>query len=122
MASQRVPIVLVPRFNTFASTGTFPTVGLDVTDFSSAVISVWRGNVLGTAGGFGITFQESSDQEQWSTCSGTNPDMDPGAFDEHTYSFDLQREFFRARVKLTGTAPVVTCYAAGFLLMRAEQG
>ena len=44
MAGRLVPLVLLPRFTSFAE-GIFQTVPMDVSDFQRAIVTVWRGPV-----------------------------------------------------------------------------
>ena len=105
MAGELVPLVLLPRYTTYAGADTFTSIGMDVTPYSKAIVNVWRGNLIGTSGTVGVTLQESTDQTNWTTCTGTSPDFDPGADTEDQY-------------EATGTNVAVTCWAIGFLEMR----
>jgi hypothetical protein len=44
--------------------------------------------------------------------------VDPGVATETDYFWVLTRRWLHFRVELTGTAPVATCWAAGFLSKR----
>ena len=76
MAGELVPLVLLPRYTTYGGDSTFTTIAMDVTDYETAIVNVWRGKLIGTAPGIGFTFQESTDQVTWSTCTGTSADAD----------------------------------------------
>jgi hypothetical protein len=117
MAGELVPLVLIPRFSSYIGANTFVTVGMDVSDYEKAIVNVWRGNMTGTAPTFAISFEESTDQDSWSTCaSGTGGD--PGANAEAQYTPTLGKRWFRAKLILGGTQPAATCWAVGFLEQR----
>ncbi len=117
MAGELVPLVLIPRYTTYSGAHTFTTIAMDVTDYQSAIVNVWRGTLTG-AGTFGISFQESTDQVNWTDCTG-GTSADPGADSEAQYTATITKRWFRALVVLTGTDPVVvTVWAVGFLELR----
>lgn len=125
MAGELTPLVLQPRYTTYvgASTGTvgkeFVTIAMDVTDFQSAILNCWRGKMIGTSPTFGLTFQESADQVNWTTCGGTNVSAyDPGEETEGQATATLTKQWFRVKVVLGGTSPAATCWAVGFLERR----
>jgi len=121
MPGELVPLVLLPRFSTYAGADDFHTVAMDVTEYSSAIVNVWRGkHVSATSPTFGVTFQESTDQINWTTCSGTTANSDPGQDTEVQYTATLTKRWFRIKVTIGGTspAPVCTCWAVGFLEQR----
>ena len=118
MAGELVPLVLLPRYTTYASADTFTSIGMDVTQYSKAIVNVWRGNIIGTSGTDGFTLQESTDQTNWTTCSGTSADFDPGADAEDQYEATLTKRWFRIKVTTTGTNVALSCWAIGFLEMR----
>ena len=113
-----VPLVVIPRYTTYSGATSFTTIGMDVMEYDTASLNVWRGPLGGTAPGFGITFQESMDQDTWTTCGGTSAGSDPGANTEAQYTATLTKRWFRVLLTLTGTQPIVTCYAIGFLQER----
>jgi len=125
MAGELTPLVLLPRYTTYvgASTGTvgkeYVTIAMDVTEFQTAIVNSWRGKMLGTSPTFGLTFQESSDQVNWTPCAGTNVSAyDPGEELEGQSTATLTKQWFRVKVVLGGTSPAGTCWAAGFLERR----
>jgi hypothetical protein len=92
---------------------------MDVTEYSSALVNVWRGKLLGTTPTVGFTFEESTDQVNWTTCAGTNVNaFDPGQEIEGPSNATLAKRWFRLKVVLGGTTPVATCWAVGFLEQR----
>lgn len=118
MAGNQVPLVLIPRYTTYAGQNTdFTTIGMDVTDYVKATVSFWRGVLLGTTPAILITFEESMDQLYWSTCLG-GPFTDPGQAVEGQFVPVISKRWFRIKITLTGTAPVVTCWCIGFLEQR----
>ena len=117
MAGNLTPLVMLPRFSSFNGAATFTTVGMDVTDFTKAILNVWRAPMNGTSPTFAISFEESTDQENWGTCSGGSGG-DPGANTEAQYTPTLSKRWFRVKLVLGGTQPSVTCWAIGFLEQR----
>ena len=119
MAGELIPLVMLPRYTTYASSGSqdFTTIAMDVTQFESAILNVWRSGLSSTGSPtFKIYFEESTDQTSWSTCAGTGGSgQDPGAATEAQYTATLAKRWFRVRVSLGGTDPVATCWCVGFL-------
>lgn len=122
MAGELIPLVMVPRYTTFADAVArdFTTIAMDVTDYQTAIVSVWRGGLIGASAAFKVYFEESTDQESWTACDGTNPaGQDPGTNNEVQYSATLKKRWFRVKVSLTtGTDMSVTMWAMGFLEQR----
>jgi hypothetical protein len=121
MAGELVPLVMIPRFTTYAASGTYSTIAMDVTEYQNAILNVWRNAGVGTAPTFGIKFEESTDQVSWSVCSVTpsgGPNYDPGADSEGQYIAALKKRWFRVSIILGGTGAVVMCWAVGFLEQR----
>jgi hypothetical protein len=120
MAGELVPLVLIPRYTSHVGASDFTTIGMDVTEYSRAIVNVWRGKLTGTSPTFGVTFQESSDQDTWSTCGGVSANQDPGQETEAQYTPDLLKRWFRIKVTLGGTGPAGTSWAMGFLERRED--
>jgi len=126
MDSDLVPLVMIPRFTTYAGRASpfqyFATVGLEVSEYKSVMLNVWRGNVVGEiTPGFSIWFEESTDQDRWTHCQGMPGGpigCDPGENDEEQYRFPVKKRWFRVRVQLGGRDNVVSCWAVGFLQLR----
>ena len=59
MAGELVPLVLIPRYTTYSGAHTFTTIAMDVTDYQSAIVNVWRGALNG-GGTYAISFEEST--------------------------------------------------------------
>ncbi|HLE97906.1 MAG TPA: hypothetical protein VI997_11090 [Candidatus Thermoplasmatota archaeon] len=115
MPAANVPLVLLPRFTGLAGATAFATVALDVNDYVNAVVNLWRGKAIGM---FQATFQESTDQIEWTTCGGTTAGFDPGEDTEAQVVAHLQKRWFRIVVSLAGTNPGVSCWAVGGLERR----
>jgi hypothetical protein len=134
-------LVLLARHTTLAglpnASSYFTTTAIDVTPYVTAIVTVWRGVVLGlnaTSGTapapptFQIWFEESTDQVVWSTCGGSPNGGDPGTassagsyhYDpgQHQYSIVLNKRWFRLKVQLYSATNVASCYAVGFLERR----
>lgn len=117
MSGELVPLVLIPRYSSYAGASLFTTVAMDVTDYQSAIVNVWRGKLVGTSPTFAISFEESTDQDSWSTCT-NGSGGDPGSETEAQYNPTLTKRWFRAKITLAGTDPIGTCWAVGFLELR----
>jgi len=117
MAGDLVPLVMMPRYTTLSGAMDFTTIGMEVADYTAAILNVFRGPVS-DSGTFAVNFEESTDQQTWSTCSGTSTDYDPGSGTEGQVTATLKKRWFRVRVTLTGTGATVSCWMLGFLEMR----
>lgn len=119
MAGELVPLVMLPRYTTYAGEDyEFRTIAMDVTQYQNAIVNVWRGPFVASAGSpeFQVTFEESTDQVTWSTCTGTTAATAVSEDSETQFTAQLKKRWFRMKVKLTGgTNPVATCWAVGFL-------
>jgi hypothetical protein len=114
MAGELVPLVLLPRYTTYAGNTAFTTIAMDVTEFQNAILNCWRGDLIGTAPSFGLTFQESTDQVSWSTCAGTTAAWDPTSTESQATA-QLKKRWFRVVVQLGGVDNIATCWIVGFL-------
>lgn len=123
MAGELTPLVMLPRFTTLAGAATFTTIAMDVTDYQTAILNFWRGKMVANTT-FAVTCEESTDQETWTTCAGTNcSGFDPGELTEDQASATLKKRWFRLKVVLAGTGgayPEATCWAVGFLEDRQQ--
>lgn len=125
MAGELVPLVLLPRYTTYAgkpSSGNtyFSTIALDVTQYQNAILNVWRGKLVGTAATPPVKFwfEESTDQDSWSVCTGSPGGAsggDPGENAETQYVLELKKRWFRVKVELGNADNVLSCWAVGFL-------
>lgn len=117
MSGELVPLVLIPRYSSYTGAGTYTTIAMDVTDYQSAIVNAWRG-VLNGGGAYTLSFEESTDQNSWATCT-NGSGGDPGEDTEAQYTPTITKRWFRAKLVLTGTEPVsVTTWAVGFLELR----
>jgi len=120
MAGELVPLVMLPRYSTLAGATSFTTIAMDATDYQTAILNVWRGKLI-SGGTFAVTSEESTDQDTWSTCSGTNCSAyDPGEATEGQVSATIKKRWFRIKVVLTATDAQATCWAVGFLKQRQQ--
>ncbi len=117
MAGELVPLVLIPRYTTYAGASTFTSIAMDVSEYQKAIVNVWRGKLTGTSPTFTVSFQESTDQDSWTTCT-NGSGGDPGAETEAQYSPTLAKRWFRIVLTLAGNDPVGSAWAIGFLEMR----
>jgi hypothetical protein len=117
MSGELTPLVLIPRYSTYVGAHTFTSIALDVTNYVKAYVSVWRGAMTGTSPTFSVSFEESTDQVNWTVCTGGTA-ADPGADTEAQYTPDLKKRYFRIKVVLGGTSPAGSCWAMGSLERR----
>ena len=117
MAGELVPLVLIPRYSSYCGAYNFTTIAMDVTEYQNAIVNVWRSELAGTGSAFQISFEESTDQDTWTTCT-NGSGGDPGQNTEAQYTPELKKRWFRAKVALTGTQPVASVWAVGFLELR----
>ena len=118
MAGELVPLVLLPRYTTYAGNTVFTTIAMDVTQYETAILNVWRGKIVGTETGappVKFWFQESTDQVNWTLCTGSAADDDPGENLEEQYTLTLKKRWFRINVQLGNANNVLSCWAVGFL-------
>ncbi|MCE9637716.1 MAG: hypothetical protein K8T90_18610 [Planctomycetes bacterium] len=121
MAGELVPLVLIPRFTTYAGKGTFTTVALDVSAFGLVHLATWAGPLLGdTTSGAALTaavLQHSEDGDDWQVfapmLSTPNSHM--------LSSAPLMRRYLRAKLQFVADANDVvalTCWSTGYLERR----
>jgi hypothetical protein len=109
-----VPFVLIPRHAIFSGEWEFTTVPRDVADYSRAYVAAWQPVLRPGAPWFAIVFEESADQETWTTCA-DDPGGELGDQSEVRYAPTLTKRWFRAKVRRGATGPGVSCWASGFL-------
>lgn len=117
MAGQLVPLALFRRFTTFSGVGAFATSALDVSKYAKALVTIWKGGTT-NSGNAKFTFEESTDQSDWTLCDNTPELYDPGDDTQRQVIADLKKRWFRLRVDVTGTSSSVTLWAVGFLEKR----
>jgi hypothetical protein len=118
MLGRAVPLVLVPRFTTYVKDGEFPSIGVDVTPFGSAVVHVWRGRLIGTLPGVTARFEESIEQESWTACDG-GASFSPAQLAVTTKTLALAKRYLRVVFALTGTDVALTAHVFGYLVPRS---
>lgn len=112
------PIVLIPRFTSYAGAGDYTTVAMELREYVTATVTLWRGPLLGTSPTFKFWFEYSRDGVTWAK----EPvgGYDPGASAAMQISTGFPNRLFRIRVELGGTDPAVTCWCAGSIERRVE--
>lgn len=121
MKGEAVPLVLIPRYTTYAGTGEFTTAPLDVSAYGDAVVTFWRGTMLqgpGAASTFTANFQGSHDAVQWEDLGSPIATVDAVS----TQEIELTRRWFRVRVLIDDVDPdagvAITLWATGLLERR----
>lgn len=127
MAGLYVPLVMIPRFTSYVGAGEYTTAPLDVTEFSSFNLTIWRGPLVGNLGtatgaGLSLVFQQSDDAEVWTSLLGIAAITTANASD--IIAFGLTGRWFRAKLTLTADSTSIvalTVWAIGNL-ERRERG
>ncbi len=120
MAGELVPLVMLPRYTTYAgkvdANQYFTTIGMDVTAYQGAIINIWRGGLIGTAGDPLFFFDESTDQVSWTACTGSSSGGETIVVNtEEQVTLTFKKRWFRVRVQLANADNILTCWAVGFL-------
>ncbi len=108
-------IAFLPRFTTLIGTTDFATAPIDVSNLNSVQLQIWRGALRGTTPMFAAYVEESLDAENWSQGPSASVGYDPGPGQAKFINYCFQLRWFRVRIHLTGTDPMVTCWAEGLL-------
>jgi hypothetical protein len=110
-------IVLLPRFTTLIGEGEFTTLPLDVSRFGSAQfqVALAGARVLGENPPFSVLLylEESLDAEDWSL--GPSEAQPHALVGRKLFSYAFRLRWFRLRLAVTGSGPMVTCWAEGVL-------
>ena len=107
MTGKRIPLVLIPRYTSYIGDGEFATAAMEVSAAESAVVHVWRSRLIGTSPTVLVAFEESTDQEDWTTCTG-GTSFDPGERTETSKSQTRTKRYLRVGVTLGGTDPAAS--------------
>jgi hypothetical protein len=121
MAGRSVPIVLIPKYTTYAGDGgTFYTPPIPIGAYDTLVATIFGGKVVGP-GGSACTLQcqESNDLTTWTDCSGGTPTY-PGPFTPVQYSFTLEKGWLRFGVHINNASALVTLSVEGHLELREK--
>lgn len=108
MQGEMVPVVLLPRFTTFAGGGRYETAPLDVTDYDRLVVEYGCGTVYG-GGSVTVLFEESHDGIEWFELDSTAVAVD--------VRVDLTRRWLRVAA-VVGSGKAITCWCQGQLRRR----
>ena len=117
MIGEAVPLVLLPRFSSFAGENTFTTAALRVSEYAKAYVSFWRGPLK--SGNFEARFQLSHDGQSWTTDSSIGTIATVDRRDE--YSVDLTKRWLRMEITLSGGfGGAISCWCTGLLEKRIQ--
>lgn len=111
-------IVFAPRFTTLVGAKAVTTLALDVSGFTGAQFQVWRGPIrVSTPGSeqFSIEFEESLDTETWVLGPSTPQSFVISENQVHFFSYNFRLRWFRLKMTLAGTGPMVSMWAEGLL-------
>jgi hypothetical protein len=124
MAGMSVPVVMFPRFTTLCGEIQFETMAMDISRYSGAELTAWRGAMAGGASSwFKITCQESTDgtDGSWTDCDGgTQAEVLQNV--QEQFSLTFTKRLFRVLVNMDGdgSVPVATCWMSGFFEQRVS--
>jgi hypothetical protein len=114
------PFVLIPRYTSYVGENVaaeaFVTVPLDVSRFSLAVLTFWRGPLTGSGAGFSATFQTSHDADSWFNAAAAVTSVDTCT----KHEIALERRWLRVKIELSGTDAAISCWATGSLEERLD--
>jgi hypothetical protein len=118
MSAVDAGVVFLPRFTTLVGATNFFTAPLDASRLGGVQFQVWRGPIRSTGGqpSLQLLLEESLDADTWAMGGGSSPAAIPileGS--AHFFSYSFRLRWFRLRLTLTGTNPMVTCWAEGLL-------
>lgn len=118
MSGPNMPVVFYPRYTTFLGGGPiWFTVPIPVAAYASVYVDFWHGSLM-VAPTVGVTFQESNDGTNWTTCDGGPWTIVP-APGENSVSALLSKAWFQFGVSFGGGPTAgVTCWAEGFFELR----
>ena len=114
MSEVQGSIAFLPRFTTLVGATSFATTPIDASKLNSLQLQIWRGEVRG-GGSFTAYVEESLDAENWSQGPSAPVGFDPGPGLTKFVNYCFQLRWFRVRIDLAGTDPMVTCWAEGLL-------
>lgn len=122
-----VPLIRIPRFTGFVGPGTYATAPLDASAYSAALVTLWRGPLVGDTGSgalFDCWFEESHDALTWTRIVPPPPAPVITTVDtSNDLGVPLSRRWLRIVVQLTADADDVvgiTCWASGILEKRIQ--
>ncbi len=116
MRGSLVPFILIPRFTSYVGAGSYPSVPIELSEYASGAVTLWRGPLLGTSPDCEVWFELSRDGTIWSPMPAVP--FDPGDNGTVQCPVTTTNRLFRVRVELTGTNPAVTMWCAGALERR----
>jgi len=110
-------VVFLPRFTTLVGQGEFATAPLDVSREGGVQFQLWRGPVRVSSGNgtFSLYIEESLDAATWSLGPATPQAVTIEENVSRFFSISFRLRWFRLRVYLAGTSPMVSCWAEGIL-------
>ena len=73
MIGQQTPLILVPRYTSYMGAADYASAGIEVSAYSDASVTIWRGRLLGTTPAFKFYIEISTDAQVW-----TEFDLRPG--------------------------------------------
>jgi hypothetical protein len=115
-------LVFLPRFTTLVGETEFTTAPLDVSGQAGTQFQVWRGPIRNTGGtpAFSLYIEESLDAASWALGPSTPQGFPIAENATVFFAYSFRLRWFRLRVAVSGTNPMVSCWAEGIL--RAGDG
>ena len=118
MSAVDAGLVFLPRLTSLVGEASFTTAPLDVSRQGGAQFQVWRGpiRVSSGSGSLLVYLEESFDAQTWSLGATTVTNgLTILENVPHFFSYSFRLRWFRLRFSLSGTNPMVSCWAEGLL-------
>jgi hypothetical protein len=115
-------IVFLPRFTALVGAADFATAPLAVSEQGGAQFQVWRGPIRTASGPgtFTLYLEESLDAQTWALGPSAAQAITVAENSPLFLSYSFRLRWFRLRVTLGGSSPMVSCWAEG--LLRGGEG
>src|SRR5688572_18319562 len=110
-------LVFLPRYTTLVGAAEFTTAPLDVSGQAGTQFQVWRGPIRASGGSpaFTLYLEESLDAATWALGPSTPQAFTIAENATVFFAYSFRLRWFRLRVVVAGTNPMVSCWAEGIL-------
>jgi hypothetical protein len=117
MSNVDAGVVFLPRFTTLVGATQFTTAPVDVSQQGGVQFQIWRGPIRSSGGTPALNqyLEESLDARTWVLGPATPAPITVEEDDLRFCSYSFRLRWFRLRFALTGTNPMVSCWAEGLL-------
>lgn len=115
MAERTEKLILIPRYSTFAGAGDYWMKPIPARRYATAIVAAWRSAGVGASVLASVAIEQSTDLQNWYSCGSS---LSPSAGSETDGSFDFTADWFRVKVTIGGTDPLVTLWSVGDFVVR----